>query len=156
MASDKRTRTRDDYPFILDYRTRWNDNDMYDHVNNSVYNFLFDSVVNAYLIQHCHLHPPSSPHRLLVVSSSTEYFSPLAYPSVAEVGLRVVRLGRASVTYELGLFERDVPGVKAVCEFVHVVVERATGRPGREGLPGGLRGGLERLRAVDGKGESKL
>ena len=60
-ASDKKTRTRADYAFILDYRTRWcvrprskphetkrhhkahtprNDNDMYDHMNNSVYNFL--------------------------------------------------------------------------------------------------------------------
>jgi len=25
---------------------------MYDHMNNSVYYFLFDSIVNAYLIKH--------------------------------------------------------------------------------------------------------
>ncbi|KAG5950329.1 hypothetical protein E4U53_005243 [Claviceps sorghi] len=164
MASpDKKTRTRADYPFLLDYRTRWNDNDMYDHVNNSVYNFLFDSAVNTYLIHHCRLHPPTSPHRPLVVHTTTDYFSPIAYPSVAEVGLRVVRLGRASVTYELGLFERGLPDVKAVCHFVHVLVERDTGRPPAGGMPPELRAGLERLcRGADhehrphGPTESKL
>ncbi|KAG5920808.1 hypothetical protein E4U42_006067 [Claviceps africana] len=147
MASpDKKSRTRADYPFLLDYRTRWNDNDMYDHVNNSVYNFLFDSAVNTYLIHHCRLHPPTSPHQLLVVHTATDYFSPIAYPAVAEVGLRVVRLGRASITYELGLFERGLPGVKAVCHFVHVLVERDTGRPPAAGMLPELRAGLERLR----------
>jgi acyl-CoA thioester hydrolase len=50
---------------------------MYHHMNNSVYYYLyayilhavlsqlmnsrFDSVVNTYLIQHCSLHPPTSP-----------------------------------------------------------------------------------------------
>ena len=52
-------RTRKDYGYILEYRTRWfvhtyspfqwfetdykalrSDNDMYDHMNNSIYNFL--------------------------------------------------------------------------------------------------------------------
>lgn len=29
----------------------------YAHMNNSIYNFLYDSVVNTYLIQHCGLRP---------------------------------------------------------------------------------------------------
>lgn len=29
----------------------------YAHMNNSIYNFLYDSVVNAYLVQHCGLRP---------------------------------------------------------------------------------------------------
>jgi hypothetical protein len=33
-------RVRSDYGYILEYRTRWSDNDMYDHMNNSIYNFL--------------------------------------------------------------------------------------------------------------------
>lgn len=35
-----RQRKRSDYPYVLTYRTRWSDNDMYDHLNNSIYNFL--------------------------------------------------------------------------------------------------------------------
>jgi acyl-CoA thioester hydrolase len=33
-------RVRSDYGYILEYRTRWSDNDMYDHMNNNIYNFL--------------------------------------------------------------------------------------------------------------------
>jgi acyl-CoA thioester hydrolase len=33
-------RKRSDYGYMLEYRTRWSDNDMYDHMNNSIYNFL--------------------------------------------------------------------------------------------------------------------
>ncbi|KAG6001175.1 hypothetical protein E4U21_004633 [Claviceps maximensis] len=136
--TDKKTRTRDDYPFILDYRTR-----------------CFDSVVNAYLMRHCHVHPPTSRQYPLVVHTSTDYFSPIAYPAVAEVGLRVVKLGRSSVTFELGLFESGLPGVKAVCDFVHVFVERATGRPVVGGMGDEVRAGLERL-LPRGKVRSRL
>ncbi|PHH70276.1 hypothetical protein CDD80_6121 [Ophiocordyceps camponoti-rufipedis] len=143
--ASRRDRRREDYPFVLDYRTRWNDNDMYDHVNNSIYNFLFDSVVNAYLADHCGIHPPNSPQHPLVAHTETDYFRSIAYPAVAEVGLRVVRLGRSSVRYELGLFERGVEPVCAVCDFVHVFVDRAHGRPSPGGLGPDLRAGLERI-----------
>ncbi|RDA95609.1 hypothetical protein CP533_1151 [Ophiocordyceps camponoti-saundersi (nom. inval.)] len=143
--ANRRARRRDDYPYILDYRTRWNDNDMYDHVNNSVYNFLFDSVVNVYLADHCGIHPPNSPQHPLVAHTSTDFFRSIAYPAVAEVGLRVARLGRSSVTYELALFERGFEPVCAVCDFVHVFVNRVDGRPGSEGMRPDLRAGLERI-----------
>lgn len=109
-------------------------------------------------MQHCNLHPPDSPHHPLVAHTSTDYFSPIAYPSVAEVGLRVVKLGKSSVTFELGLFEKTVPGVKAVCDFVHVFVERATGRPAKGGMSPELRKGLEQLYLGGGhlKSVSKL
>ncbi|PFH56844.1 hypothetical protein XA68_15861 [Ophiocordyceps unilateralis] len=144
-SGERQARRRKDYPFMLDYRTRWNDNDMYDHVNNSVYNFLFDSAVNAYLADYCGINPPNSPQHPLVAHTETDYFRPIAYPSVADVGLRVVRLGHSSVTYELGLFERGVEPVCAVCHFVHVFVDRADGRPSPQGLGPDLRAGLERI-----------
>ncbi|RCI12813.1 hypothetical protein L249_0545 [Ophiocordyceps polyrhachis-furcata BCC 54312] len=143
--ANRRARRREDYPFILDYRTRWNDNDMYDHVNNSVYNFLFDSAVNVYLADHCGINPPNSPQHPLVAHTSTDFFRSIAYPAVAEVGLRVSRLGRSSVTYELALFERGLEAVCAVCDFVHVFVERVDGRPGPGGMRAELRAGLERI-----------
>ena len=55
-----KTRVRSDYAFIRDYRTRWLDNDMYSHMNNSVYNILYDSIINTYLIENCGLRPSSS------------------------------------------------------------------------------------------------
>ncbi|UNI15505.1 hypothetical protein JDV02_002033 [Purpureocillium takamizusanense] len=155
--SERKARRVTDYPFVLDYRTRWNDNDMYDHMNNSVYNFLFDSAVNAYLMEHCSLHPPNSAQHPLVAHTSTDFFASVAYPAVAEVGVRVAKLGRSSVTYEVAVFERGVDAVRAVGSFVHVFVERATGRPHPDGMAPELRRGLERLLVRDdGKVPAKI
>ncbi|KAL5119961.1 hypothetical protein ACEQ8H_002059 [Pleosporales sp. CAS-2024a] len=146
MASPTlRRRKRGDYHFGLEYRTRWSDNDQYAHMNNSTYYFLFDSVVNAYLIQHCSLHPPSSPQIGLVVHSHCDYFSPVEFPAVVELALRVNKLGRSSVTYEIAVFERGQEDVKAVGEFVHVFVDRETRRPRASGMSDDLKRGLEKL-----------
>jgi len=48
------------------------DNDQYSHMNNAIYYHLFDSIVNAYLSEHCGLSPISSSHIGLVVSSFCE------------------------------------------------------------------------------------
>ncbi|QDS77118.1 hypothetical protein FKW77_000968 [Venturia effusa] len=115
MASaNLKARKREDYKFSLEYRTRWLDNDMYDHMNNSVYYLLFDSVVNKYLIDHCFLHPPTSTSVGLVVHSHCDYISPTGFPATVDLCLRVNKLGKSSVTYEIGVFERGVEEVKAV------------------------------------------
>ncbi|KAH8884212.1 thioesterase superfamily protein-like protein, partial [Thozetella sp. PMI_491] len=134
-----KSRSRADYGYILEYRTRWNDADMYFHMNNSIYNFLYDSVINAYLIQHCQLDPRKSHQYGLVVHSENDYFGSIAFPAVAELALRVNRLGASSVTYEIALFEKDVDAVRSVGQFVHVFVDRDTGRPSLKGMEGSLR-----------------
>lgn len=146
--AELKARRRSDYKFHLEYRTRWSDNDMYDHMNNSVYYFLFDSVVNTYLIQHCSLHPPTSSQIGLVVHSHCDYFVPLGFPAVADLALRVNKLGKSSVTYEIGVFERGVDEVKAVGEFVHVFVDRESRKPGKNGMDDGLKRGLGKIVAT--------
>ncbi|KAF1814923.1 Thioesterase/thiol ester dehydrase-isomerase [Eremomyces bilateralis CBS 781.70] len=144
-VAELKKRTRRDYKYMLDYRTRWIDNDMYDHMNNSVYYYLFDSVVNTYLIQHCGLHPPTSPEIGLVVHSHCDYFGPLGFPAVADLCLRVNKLGKSSVTYEIGVFEQGSEEARAVGEFVHVFVGRENRRPGVNGMGTALREGLAKL-----------
>ncbi|WYZ41929.1 hypothetical protein EsH8_V_000824 [Colletotrichum jinshuiense] len=148
-------RRREDYHYILDYRTRWADNDMYHHMNNSIYNFLYDSVVNTYLIEQCKLSPAKSEQHVLVVHSHSDYFASISFPAVAQLALRVNKLGKSSVTYEIALFEKGVDEVRAVGEFVHVFVERSTGRPAASGMTDEMRRGLARILAVEGR-ENKL
>lgn len=107
----------------------------------------FDSVVNTYLIQHCSLHPPTSPQIGLVVHSHCDYLAPVEFPSVVDLALRVNKLGKSSVTYEIGVFERGQEEVKAVGEFVHVFVDRDSRRPGKDGMSDQLKTGLEKLLA---------
>ncbi|KAL2264464.1 hypothetical protein VTK26DRAFT_29 [Humicola hyalothermophila] len=144
-----KSRTRADYPYILEFRTRWSDNDMYNHMNNSIYNFLYDSVINTYLIEHCGLRPATSPQYGMVVHSHNDYFASISFPACAELALRVNRIGNSSVTYEIALFEKGQDPVRAVGEFVQVFVDRATGRPNAQGMSSDMRRGLERLLVKD-------
>lgn len=81
----------------------------------------------------------------VAVDAHTNFFSSIAYPAVAELGLHVNQLGKSSVTYEVGVFERGVDEVKVVATCVHVFVERSTGGPSQEGMTAALREALERL-----------
>ncbi|KAH6870975.1 thioesterase superfamily protein, partial [Thelonectria olida] len=101
--------------------------------------------IYAYLIEHCNFDPATSEMYGLAVHAHTDFFSSIAYPAVAELGLRINKLGKSSVTYEVATFERSVDEVKVVGECIHVFVERSTGRPSKAGISPVLRQGLEKL-----------
>ena len=198
-----------------------NDNDQYSHLNNSVYNLLYDTIINKYLVERCGLQPlptstmPSSqtkhrhlpesgppsdrpppsfvPHAEvrhksgprtsrhlpetelelpcspadvigLVVSSWSTFHRPLSFPSRLLLGMRVTKLGRSSVSYEVGVFgplleEPMKPGlstpqledesVAAVGGFTHVFVDKEERRPVK-GLPRPLLEGLGSVLGSDG------
>lgn len=64
-------------------------------------------------------------------------------------------MGKASVTYELGVFERGREEVRAVGGFVHVFVERESGRTVEAGIEGVARDGLERI-LVKGEDDGEM
>jgi acyl-CoA thioester hydrolase len=111
------------------FATRWGDNDAYGHLNNVVYYALFDSAVNAILIEAGLLDPASSPVIGLVVESNCRFYASLTYPEQAEVGVAVERLGRSSVRYRLAVFKAGAQEAAAAGGYTHVYVERATNRP---------------------------
>ncbi|KAK7033052.1 Thioesterase/thiol ester dehydrase-isomerase [Favolaschia claudopus] len=138
-----KSRRRADYLYFLSYRTRWSDNDQYSHVNNSTYNLWFDSIVNTYLIECCSLDPPTSKSIGLVISSYCEFFAPLSFPQVVDLGLRVNKLGNSSVTYEVGVFPQGGDEPSAVGGYTHVFVEREARRSTL--MPSQVREGLSKL-----------
>lgn len=114
-------------------------------MNNSIYSFLIDSIVNAYLIEECGLNPAASDQVGLVVNTYCDYFGSVGYPSVLDLGLRVVKLGKSSVTYEVGIFEKGHEDVKAVGGSTHVFVDSQERRPTKDGMPERTRLGLGKL-----------
>ena len=127
--------TADRYRSFVRLTTRWMDNDVYGHINNVAYYAYFDSAANHYLIHSGGLDVLKSPVIGLVVESKCNYFKPLAYPDTLQVGLRVDRLGKSSVTYGIGVFREDPqtsgpePEAAAAGHFVHVFVDRHSRRP---------------------------
>ncbi|KAF8893684.1 thioesterase thiol ester dehydrase-isomerase [Gymnopilus junonius] len=122
-----KSRTRSDYVYFLSYRTRWSN---------------------------CGLDPVSSPLIGLVVSSYCQFFAPLGFPQVLDLGLRVNTLGNSSVSYEIGVFEqgKDIPA--AVGGYTHVFV----GSKSRKSTPMAkeTKTGLEKLLQLDTKDKAKL
>ena len=109
--------------------TRWMDNDAYGHLNNVVYLSLFDSAVNAELVGAGVLDIERSEVIGVVVETQCQFFSSLSFPQALEAGLTVARIGRSSVTYEIGIFGPGATETAAHGRFVHVYVDRATRRP---------------------------
>lgn len=133
------------FPHFSDITTRWNDNDAYGHVNNVVYYEYFDTAVNAYLIAQGALDIMNGKVIGLMVETHCNYFAPIAFPDRIRAGLRVTRLGKSSVTYEIGIFRNDEMIASAQGHVVHVYVDRASNKP--VPLPDVLKRALERLRA---------
>lgn len=66
--------------------------------------------------------------------------------------MRVNKLGKSSVVYEIAVFERkndqrqEYQEPAVVGEFVHVFVERVGRRPLPEGMEDGIRRGLNKIK----------
>jgi acyl-CoA thioester hydrolase len=121
--------SRADYPRFLPIATRWMDNDTYGHVNNVTYYSYFDTVVNEHLIRCGGFDIARDPVVGYVVEGGCRFHKPLTFPETIDAGLRVTRLGTTSVTYEIGIFRQGDDEPAAAGRFVHVWVDRATGRP---------------------------
>lgn len=121
--------TRDDYIVFSTITTRWFDNDVYGHMNNTIHYQLFDTAVHEYLLKQDILNSKSGSTVFLVVETGCKYFSELAFPDVISAGLKVRKLGSSSVTYDIGLFRGDAVQASAQGHFVHVNVDRVTRRP---------------------------
>jgi acyl-CoA thioester hydrolase len=147
------------------------DNDMYAHLNNAVYTHLFDTIANTWLIQECGMDPFSvnnptpapgqsssgSPANLvgadmigLIVSTHADFFASVRFPDLLEVGLRVNRLSKSSVTWEVGIFKSGEEDVKMVGTYTHVFVLRETMRVSGNGMEERTRRGLEKLLVKEG------
>jgi acyl-CoA thioester hydrolase len=142
-AFDPKNLTRADFPHFLAIPTRWADNDIYGHVNNVVYYAYFDTVINQYLIAQGGLDIARGEVIGITPETHCNFLAELTFPEVIEAGLRVRRLGKSSVTYEIGLFKAGRAAPAAFGHFVHVFVERATMRP--TAMPAGIRACLEAL-----------
>ncbi|KAF8469211.1 HotDog domain-containing protein [Kalaharituber pfeilii] len=181
-SSILKRRTPSDYKYHLSYLTRWSDNDQYAHLNNTTYPHLIDSIINTYLITYCSLpRNPTVPASTestqigLVVSSWCQYVSPASFPTTLLCGMRVNKLGKSSVDYEVGIFEEvgedggELPAsglrsgrdnawegkkgkmvVRAVGGFTHVFVDKVTRKVAEKGMQDVVRRGLQRVLAEGG------
>ena len=120
---------RSDYNYFSKISTRWNDNDIYGHLNNVIYYELFDTAVNIWLIKNNLIDIKNGNNIGLIVQSGCNYFSSFKYPEDIEAGIRVTKIGNSSVKYEVGLFKQKDDLASADGFFIHVYVDKDTNKP---------------------------
>lgn len=117
---------RQDFPTLRTITTRWDDEDVYGHVNNVVYYSFFDTAVNGYLIDTTGADIRGLASVGLVAESQCTFLRELRFPDDVHVGLAVAKLGASSIVYRLGLFQGESDEPAAIGRFVHVYVDATT------------------------------
>lgn len=134
---------REDFAEFLPIQSRWADMDAYGHVNNMIFYGYVDTAVTEYLVRVGGHDKATAAAIGLVVESGCTYFKPLSFPDVVDCGVRVAKLGRSSVRYEVGMFRAGDEDAAALGFFVHVFVDRGSMRPTE--MPPNIRAALEPL-----------
>ncbi|AXT85456.1 4-hydroxybenzoyl-CoA thioesterase [Aeromicrobium sp. A1-2] len=117
---------RSEFDVLRTITTRWEDEDVYGHINNVVYYSFFDTAVNGFLIEAT----GSDIRRLdavgLVAETQCEFLRELGFPGDVHAGLAITRIGTSSIVYRIGLFQGDSDEPAAIGRFVHVYVDATT------------------------------
>lgn len=119
---------RSEYSLFRPVQTRWNDNDLYGHMNNAVHYQLFDTAVNGWLIEQGLL-TFGAETAFIVAETGCRYHGDLMFPEMIQAGLRIERLGGSSVVWQIGLFREDAQESAADGRFVHVHVTSEGHKP---------------------------
>ncbi len=114
---------RTEFPTLRTMSTRWEDEDVYGHVNNVVYYSFFDTAVNGYLIETTGTDIRRLDAVGLVAETQCEFKRELGFPGDVQAGLAVTRLGTSSIVYRIGLFQGGSDEPAAIGRFVHVYVD---------------------------------
>ena len=111
------------------FPSRWNDNDVYGHLNNTIYYAAMDTTINTWMIQRGGMDLAAGAVIGVCASSSCEYERSATFPDELEVELGTGRVGTTSVTWELRIRVTGEADPIATGRFVHVFVDRTTRRP---------------------------
>jgi acyl-CoA thioester hydrolase len=127
-------------------------------MNNAVYYELFETAVNAHLIEATGVDIRALPAIGVVAETSCRYFREVGFPAPVDIGLAVERLGRSSVVYRIGLFQGEGDEAAAEGRFVHVYVDNTgdrapTGQRPVRPLPDAVRAAVSRLSGPELSGE---
>jgi acyl-CoA thioester hydrolase len=121
--------SRSDYQRFAEIGTRWDDNDIYGHLNNTVHYRIFDTVINSFLLEQGILDFRNGEQVFLIIETGCQYFAELAYPNKIDAGYRVAHLGTSSIRYDIGLFRQGENSAAAAGHFVHVNVDKKSRAP---------------------------
>jgi acyl-CoA thioester hydrolase len=139
---------RSGFAMVRTIPTRWMDNDHYGHVNNVAYYSFFDTAVNGWLMETTATDIRELAAIGIVAETSCRFLKELSFPEEVHAGLRLERLGRSSVVYQVALVRGSEADPAAVGRFVHVYVDAVSREVAP--VPEAVRSVVSTLPAADG------
>lgn len=121
--------TRTQFCWFTEQTTRWNDIDVFGHVNNAEFYAFFDSAVLRYLHSIGAVAALEGDFATLVVESGARFHREVLFTDRVSSGVRVEKIGTSSVRYGIAVFANDVSAAAVDGFFVHVFVDRESRRP---------------------------
>jgi len=119
---------RDDFGWFADITLRWNDIDIFGHVNNARYCEFFDTTVVGFLHE-ADLGLGTGGAAMVVAENGCRFHREVKFTDTLEMGLRVEHIGTSSVRYGLAAFVNGESSAAADGHFIHVFVDPASKRP---------------------------
>lgn len=123
------------------FPTRWNDNDIFGHLNNTVYYTAMDTTITSWLVTNGHFDLAESETLAFCIASSCRFIEPASFPDTLDVTLRAGKVGTTSITWALDMFRGSDGAQVATGEFTHVFVGRESKRP--VPIPASLKAAVE-------------
>jgi acyl-CoA thioester hydrolase len=108
---------------------RWNDNDVFGHVNNAEYYAYFDTAVMRFLVGEGVIAITGGALGAVVAETGCRFHREILFTDAVTVGIRIVHIGRSSVRYRIGIFRNDDDAAAAEGHFVHVFIDRTGKHP---------------------------
>ncbi len=134
---------RTEFPTLRTITTRWEDEDVYGHVNNVVYYSFFDTAVNGFLIDATGTDIRKLDAVGLVAETQCKFMRSTRLPRRRPGGHRHHQDRHSSIVYRIGLFQGDTDEPAAIGQFVHVYVDAATRKVTR--VPQSIKDAVEPL-----------
>lgn len=99
---------RSDYAFFLKLATRWGDMDALGHVNNAKF-FTYDESVRLDYFTALMRDDPKfwKDYGLILAHIEADFVAQLKPPAELDLGFRIAKVGRTSMTTEAGMFRGD-------------------------------------------------
>lgn len=100
--------TRNDFRYWLELETRWGDMDALGHVNNAKF-FTYDETVRLSFFTALMKDDPRfwKDYGLILAHIECDFIAQLKPPATLELGFRISKIGRTSMTTECGMFLGD-------------------------------------------------
>ncbi len=139
------------FPIVIALPVQWGDQDAFGHVNNTMYFRWFESSRIAYMEQFRLLERLRTTRvGPILAAIGCDYRAPLFFPDVVEVGSRVTRIGRTSLSMEHAIVSRSKGVLAAESRSTLVLYDYATEKP--HPIPDEIRKAVEELegRSLEG------